>query len=231
MAPPPPPPILSPATGVNLPAYLVVVKGTRRWTNEPGSPPGFVEYAPSDVHQMLGRAGRPQFDDRGVGVVMTRQGAAATALASLVGGAGTPLASRLADALADHLNAEIVLRTVADVEGAAAWFRRTFLWARILADPAGAGFPADAPPDALERLAVQRHVSAALAALTAAGLARAENWSASTEFDEFLRASIDPAWPGDMPRTLLISPSGQVKTIPGTAQMSEVERWLETVER
>ena len=64
-----------------------------------------------------------------------------------------------------------------------------------------------------------------------AGLARAENWSANTEFDEFLRASIDPTWPGDMPRTLLISPSGQVKTIPGTAQMSEVERWLETVGR
>ena len=63
------------------------------------------------------------------------------------------------------------------------------------------------------------------------GLARAENWSANTEFDEFLRASIDPTWPGDMPRTLLISPSGQVKTIPGTAQMSEVERWLETVGR
>jgi thiol-disulfide isomerase/thioredoxin len=67
--------------------------------------------------------------------------------------------------------------------------------------------------------------------LAAAGLARAENWSANTEFDEFLRASIDPTWPGDMPRTLLISPSGQVKTIPGTAQMSEVERWLEAVGR
>jgi len=67
--------------------------------------------------------------------------------------------------------------------------------------------------------------------LSAAGLAGAESWSAASEFDEFLRASIDPAWPGDMPRTLLISPSGQVKTIPGTVRMSEVERWLEGVER
>jgi len=63
--------------------------------------------------------------------------------------------------------------------------------------------------------------------LAAAGLAGAESWSANTEFDEFLRASIDPTWPGDMPRTLLISPGGQVKTIPGTAQMNEVERWLD----
>jgi hypothetical protein len=63
--------------------------------------------------------------------------------------------------------------------------------------------------------------------LAAAGLARAENWSATSEFDEFLRASIDPAWQGDMPRTLLISPTGQVKTIQGVAPMREVQQWLE----
>lgn len=63
--------------------------------------------------------------------------------------------------------------------------------------------------------------------LAAAGLARAENWSAASEFDEFLRASIDPLWPGDMPRTLLISPSGEVKTIRGAAKPAEVEQWLD----
>ena len=63
--------------------------------------------------------------------------------------------------------------------------------------------------------------------LAAAGLARAESWSAASEFDEFLRASIDPAWPGDMPRTLLISPTGEVKTIRGAASLAEVEQWLD----
>lgn len=67
--------------------------------------------------------------------------------------------------------------------------------------------------------------------LAAAGLARAENWSAASEFDEFLRASIDPVWPGDMPRTLLISPSGEVKTIRGVARLAEVEQWLDGVGR
>lgn len=67
--------------------------------------------------------------------------------------------------------------------------------------------------------------------LAAAGLAGAENWSAASEFDEFLRASIDPAWPGDMPRTLLISPSGEVKTIRGAAKAAEVEQWLQGVGR
>jgi thiol-disulfide isomerase/thioredoxin len=65
--------------------------------------------------------------------------------------------------------------------------------------------------------------------LAAAGLTRAENWSAASEFDEFLRASIDPVWPGDMPRTLLISPSGEAKTIRGAAKPAEVEQWLDGV--
>ena len=63
--------------------------------------------------------------------------------------------------------------------------------------------------------------------LAAAGLAGAENWSAASEFDEFLRARIDPLWPGDMPRTLLISPTGDVKTIRGAARLGEVEQWLD----
>ena len=67
--------------------------------------------------------------------------------------------------------------------------------------------------------------------LAAAGLARAESWSAASEFDEFLRASIDPAWPGDMPRTLLISPSGEVTTNRGAARPGEVEQWLDGVGR
>ena len=160
------------ATGVNLPAYLVIVKGTRRWAAEPGAPSGFVDYSSADILQMLGRAGRPQFDSRGVGVVMTVRGSPAAR--TLGGGAPARLVSRLDNSLDDALNAEIVLRTVTDVEGAAAWFKRTFLWATIAADPGAAGFPPGALPDATERLAVQRHIATALQKLMTAGLARAE---------------------------------------------------------
>ena len=32
---------------------------------------GYVEYCELDIIQMMGRAGRPQFDDSGVAVIMT----------------------------------------------------------------------------------------------------------------------------------------------------------------
>jgi thiol-disulfide isomerase/thioredoxin len=65
--------------------------------------------------------------------------------------------------------------------------------------------------------------------LQAAGLRKAERWSAGSELDEFLRASIDPKWRGDMPRTLLISPGGEIGRIAGVADLAQVERWLDEV--
>jgi ATP-dependent DNA helicase HFM1/MER3 len=56
------------AVGVNLPTHLVIVKNTVTWSN--GSPK---EYVDLEIMQMLGRAGRPQFDDTGVAVIMTRK--------------------------------------------------------------------------------------------------------------------------------------------------------------
>jgi ATP-dependent DNA helicase HFM1/MER3 len=61
------------AQGVNLPAHLVVLKGTRRWAREGGEPPGYKEYDRTTVLQMIGRAGRPQFDTEGVAVIMTQR--------------------------------------------------------------------------------------------------------------------------------------------------------------
>lgn len=60
--------------GVNLPAHLVVVKGTRRYCSgaeAPGEGRGYKEYDRSTCLQMIGRAGRPQFDTEGVAVIMT----------------------------------------------------------------------------------------------------------------------------------------------------------------
>lgn len=61
------------AMGVNLPAHLVVLKGTRRWTAEAGEPAGYQEYDRSTCLQMIGRAGRPQFDTEGIAVIMTQR--------------------------------------------------------------------------------------------------------------------------------------------------------------
>jgi len=54
------------AWGVNFPARLVVVKGTEFFDGKKGK---YVDYPVTDVLQMMGRAGRPQFDDKGVACV------------------------------------------------------------------------------------------------------------------------------------------------------------------
>ena len=51
------------AWGVNFPAHLVVIKGTEYYD---GKQKRYVDMPITDVLQMMGRAGRPQFDDHGV---------------------------------------------------------------------------------------------------------------------------------------------------------------------
>lgn len=62
------------AMGVNLPARLVVIKGTRRYIGSKATDAsGYQEYERSACLQMVGRAGRPQFDTEGVAVIMTQR--------------------------------------------------------------------------------------------------------------------------------------------------------------
>jgi ATP-dependent DNA helicase HFM1/MER3 len=132
------------AQGVNLPARLVVVKGTRQYDKG-----GYREYPRAAVLQMIGRAGRPQFDERGLGVIMTERSRVA-AYTSLAGG-GEPVESRLAGALAEHLAAEVVAGTVSDISQAVTWLKSSFLYTRMAATPAAYNLPHGAPAAALER--------------------------------------------------------------------------------
>jgi hypothetical protein len=61
--------------------------------------------------------------------------------------------------------------------------------------------------------------------LQAAGLSAAENWMFSDGFAERLRYEIDPAWQGDIPRTILISSNGKITTIEGAAEQSALKKW------
>jgi pre-mRNA-splicing helicase BRR2 len=51
-----------------LPAHTVIIKGTQVYNPEKGR---WCELDPLDVLQMLGRAGRPQYDTKGEGIVIT----------------------------------------------------------------------------------------------------------------------------------------------------------------
>lgn len=56
------------AWGVNLPAHTVIIKGTQIYSPEQGK---WVELSPQDILQMMGRAGRPQYDTLGEGIIIT----------------------------------------------------------------------------------------------------------------------------------------------------------------
>jgi ATP-dependent DNA helicase HFM1/MER3 len=116
------------AVGVNLPCYLVIVKGTVGWTEN-----GLQEYADLEMMQMLGRAGRPQFESSACAVILTRD-KKIQRYQSMVSG-NELLESSLHLNLIDHLNAEIGLGTVFDIPSAKRWLSSTFLFVRLRRNP------------------------------------------------------------------------------------------------
>ncbi|KAF2449648.1 ATP-dependent DNA helicase MER3 [Karstenula rhodostoma CBS 690.94] len=117
------------AVGVNLPCHLVIIKNTVSFTQN-----GVQEYSDLEVMQMLGRAGRPQFDDSAVAVIMTRQNKVRKYELMVTG--QEVLESTLHLGLIDHLNAEIGLGTIRDLDSARKWLASTFLYVRIRQNPA-----------------------------------------------------------------------------------------------
>jgi len=70
----------------------------------------------------------------------------------------------------------------------------------------------------------QERVSATLAA---AGLTNSESWSFTDRFYERLRYEIDPAWAGELPRTVMIDGDGKTTVLPGVADLAQVRAWLD----
>ncbi|KAI8053078.1 Sec63 Brl domain-containing protein [Syncephalis plumigaleata] len=115
------------AWGVNLPAHTVIIKGTQIYSPEKGR---WVELSPQDVLQMLGRAGRPQHDTYGEGIIITSQQEVQFYLSLL--NQQLPIESQLVSRLADSLNAEIVMGTVRNRDEAVQWLGYTYLYIRML---------------------------------------------------------------------------------------------------
>ncbi|KAL1882717.1 hypothetical protein VTK73DRAFT_1237 [Phialemonium thermophilum] len=118
------------AWGVNLPAHTVVIKGTQVYSPEKGS---WVELSPQDVLQMLGRAGRPQYDVYGEGIIITSQGEMQYYLSLL--NQQLPIESQFVSKLVDNLNAEIVLGNVRSRDEGVEWLGYTYLFVRMLRSP------------------------------------------------------------------------------------------------
>jgi ATP-dependent DNA helicase HFM1/MER3 len=137
------------AVGVNLPCHLVVIKGTVGYQDG-----GLGEYSDLEVMQMLGRAGRPQFDDSAVAIIMTRN-ASVDRYKKMISGQDV-LESTLHLNLIEHLNSEIGLGTVHDVYSAKQWLAGTFLSVRMKQNPSYYKFSCDTgsrdPDERLEQV-------------------------------------------------------------------------------
>ena len=136
------------AWGVNLPARCVVIRDTKH--HDPLE--GEVDISPLDILQMLGRAGRPGYDDVGYGWVVCDRGDADKYRTLLTD--GTEIESRLAADLDAHLNAEIAMGTIADLEDVMSWLETTFYYQRARSKPDEYGFDGlrDRVRSSLERL-------------------------------------------------------------------------------
>ncbi|XP_032103750.1 probable ATP-dependent DNA helicase HFM1 isoform X4 [Sapajus apella] len=131
------------AMGVNLPAHLVVIKSTMHYAGGL-----FQEYSETDILQMIGRAGRPQFDTTATAVIMTRLSTRDKYIQMLA--CRDTVESSLHRHLIEHLNAEIVLHTITDVNIALEWIRSTLLYIRALKNPSHYGFASGLNKDGIE---------------------------------------------------------------------------------
>ncbi|KAJ8288293.1 hypothetical protein COCON_G00009520 [Conger conger] len=118
------------AWGVNFPAHLVVVKGTEYYD---GKTRRYVDYPITDVLQMMGRAGRPQFDDQGKAVILVHDIKKDFYKKFLY--EPFPVESSLLGVLADHLNAEIAAGTIASKQDAMDYITWTYFFRRLVMNP------------------------------------------------------------------------------------------------
>ena len=122
------------AWGVNLPARCVVIRDTKY--HDPLE--GETDISPLDVLQMLGRAGRPGYDDVGYGWVVCDRSDADGYRRLLR--EGKAIESRLAADLESHLNAEVAMGTIRGLEDVMDWLETTFYYVRAASKPTEYGF-------------------------------------------------------------------------------------------
>jgi pre-mRNA-splicing helicase BRR2 len=143
------------AWGVNLPCHTVIIKGTQMYNPEQSR---WIELSPLDIMQMMGRAGRYGLDSEGEGIIMTTHSELQYYLSLM--NQQLPIESQMIKKLPDSLNAEIVLGNVLSVKEAAKWLGYTYLYVRMLKNPALYGIVPEDHQD-LESALLQRRLDLA----------------------------------------------------------------------
>jgi pre-mRNA-splicing helicase BRR2 len=82
---------------------------------------------------MMGRAGRPQYDTLGEGIIITSHSELQYYLS--LNNQQLPIESQMISSLPDQLNAEIVLGTISNLKEAVNWLSYTYLYIRMRRNP------------------------------------------------------------------------------------------------
>jgi ATP-dependent DNA helicase HFM1/MER3 len=119
------------AQGVNLPAYLVIIKGTKGYRGQ-GVGKGYTDLRVSELFQMMGRAGRPQYDTSGMVIIMTEKNNMAR-IEQLVNGdlKDILIKSYFEDGLGDILNSEIASKTIKNYPETFKYFQNSLLYIQM----------------------------------------------------------------------------------------------------
>jgi helicase len=112
------------AAGLNLPAFMVVIKDTKRYCG------GYSQYLPNfEIQQMLGRAGRPKYDKAGLGILVAKNFGEVEELRRIyLEGEIEPITSKLAiePVLRMHILSLIASDFVHSADSLLRFFHRTF---------------------------------------------------------------------------------------------------------
>lgn len=175
------------AWGVNLPAHAVVIRGTQVYSAEQGR---WVELSPMDVMQMMGRAGRPQFDTQGEGFIITTKSEVLFYLSVL--NQQLPIESQMVSRIADLVNAEVAIGSITSLVEGSSWLGYTYLYVRMLRNPTLYGISVDEKEsdELLERRRLEL-MHACFAILHDAGLVRYSRRTGQVEGTDLGRVATD----------------------------------------
>lgn len=111
------------AWGVNLPAYAVMIKGTKMYDSASGL---YKDIGIFDVQQIFGRAGRPQFDTEGEALILT-QFKQMDDYVKMMSNKQT-IESNLIQGLDNCINAEIACGTIATLTEGVHWLKKSYFY-------------------------------------------------------------------------------------------------------
>ncbi|EUD69534.1 adenosinetriphosphatase [Plasmodium inui San Antonio 1] len=118
------------AWGINLPAYLVIIKGNEFYDAKTKK---YKDISYTDLLQMIGRAGRPQFDDKALAILLVqerRKNAIKNFLYHPMN-----IESNILENLNEHINAEICSKVINNREDIFNYLTKSYYFKRLFSNP------------------------------------------------------------------------------------------------